>query len=143
MIKQYIMSRKFNTICCGFWTNMPVENYRFCLHNETIPDHFGKILRLYGGSSSMPFYYIHQQNVNTPFFEQLQSEGRSILERCYYVKRAILESDERFRHNSNGFNDMQAYLLGEADRFSVVHQIAVDMIYVYDVVTQIIDGMGK
>ncbi|MEA3329930.1 MAG: hypothetical protein U9Q06_04265 [Nanoarchaeota archaeon] len=142
-IREYLASGKYNTMCCGFY-NMPVEGSHFALHNETIPDHFGKILRLPNyKASSMPFYFVDQEEVTTPFFEQLQDEGSGILQRCHDVKREILTSDERFKNHSRDRDIQTAYLLGEADRLEVVQGIANDMKRVYGVVTQIIDGVTR
>ena len=142
-IREYFESGKYNTMCCGFY-NMPVEGFHFALHNETIPDHFGKTIMLPDyRSSSMPFYFIDQEGVTTPFFEKLQGEGIEILRRCHDVKRAILTSDEIFRNIPRNRDVQTAYLLGEADRLEVVRGISGDMKKVYGVVTQIIDGMGR
>jgi hypothetical protein len=142
-IKKYLESGEYNTICCGFY-NMPVEGFHFWLHNETIPDHFGKILRLPPyKASSMPFYFIDQERITTPFFEQLQDEGLGILLRCHDVKKEILRSDERFRSHSYDRDVQTSYLLGEADRLEVVRRITIDMKRVYGVVTQIIEGVTK
>jgi len=142
-IQKYLESGEYNTVSCGFY-NMPVDGFRFCLHNETIPDHFGKILRLpHRKASSMPFYYVDQEGITTPFFKQYQDEGLGILQRCHDVKREILTSDERFRNPSHNRDVQTAYLLGEADRLEVVRGITVDMKRVYDVVAQIIDGVSR
>jgi len=140
-IRGYLESGNYNTICCGFY-DMPVDGSNFFLHNETIPDHFAKTLRLYD-SSSMPFYFVAQEGVTTLFFDQLQDQGRAILERCHEVKKEILSSDERFRKNTYDAEVQSAYLLGEASRLDTVREIAEDMKEVYGTVTQIIQGVGN
>lgn len=139
-IRKYLQSGEYNTLSCGYY-KMPVRGFNFCLHNETIPDHFRKILRLQGGCTSMPFYYAHEQEVNTLFFKRLQAQGKRILERCYDTKRQIITSDETFRQTSHDVEVKLKYLLGEADRLPIVQEIADDMKRVYGTVTQIIEGM--
>lgn len=140
-IREYVESNECNTFSCGFY-EIPVEGYPHIFHNETIPDHFRKILRL-RDASSMPFAFIEEEGVTTPFFEQLQEEARGILRRCHGVKREILLSDERFRGNPQDIDLQVAYLLGEADRLETVQGIAGDMKRVYGVATEIIRQMGK
>ena len=140
-IERYLRSNKRNTICCGYH-NMYVRGYCFWLHNETIPDHFGKILSLPEYESSFrPFLSVEESGATTPFFEQLQEETVRILLRCHQVKKEILRSDNRFRHETQDIDVQRAYLLCEADRLDVVRGITNDMKKVYAMVTRIIAGI--
>jgi len=146
-IRKYLEARENrNTMTCGYY-DMPVEGYNFFFHNETIPDHFGGYLTLYGAWSTMPFYEMFKEGVTTPFFLNLKFHGKQILKKCYDIKKQIFATDEGFMDWRYGYPNyteaVTTYLLGEADRLEAVQEIAKDMKSVYGIVTQIIDGMGK
>jgi|TARA_B100001971_G_C18040218_1_gene457258 hypothetical protein len=139
-IYDYIRSGGYNTVTCGFY-DMSVNDFYFTLHNETVPDHFAKILTL-RRTSSMPFYYELEEGVTTQYFEYLKNEGKEILDRCYGLKKEILDSDDRFKQKSD--IELEAfYLMKEASKIEEVEEIAGDMKKVYRSITKIINGMGS
>ncbi|MBI2140200.1 hypothetical protein HYU14_04695 [Candidatus Woesearchaeota archaeon] len=141
------ISRRQNSITCGFSTNMPVDGNTFFFSNEAIPDHFEQLLGLYQ-SQKAPFPFLLSQGIFSSYYQRLTAEAKKIWKECSRIKGEILNSELRFKgfdHNRSLSWDALKILYWECERqrFTEVSKVANDMLHTYSALSRIIGGIIK